>query len=73
VANVAACAGTKTWPIATPRQNMSSRIHHKLVCASTRLIRAIDAAATYTTLTATFWLIRLVRLVILAARLPCGR
>lgn len=26
VANATACAGTKTWPIASPRQNISSRI-----------------------------------------------
>ena len=31
VANAAAWEGTNTWPMAIPRQNISTRIHHKLV------------------------------------------
>ena len=42
-ANAAACAGTKTWPIANPRQNIRSRIHRRLVCAPTRVISPIEA------------------------------
>ena len=44
VANAAAWAGTKTWAMPTPSANISSRIHHRLVCAPTRLISPIEAA-----------------------------